>query len=132
MLFTDPRIILTARAGEGQKVYKFGDKVGEWQIVKFDSKTLTLSWHEKEVTKELAELVDNNPIAAPVQAAPPPVASTVTVLQNAPAKPSVDLGNSTKGCAPGDSSPNGTIADGMKKVIVAGPFGPSCHWEPVK
>lgn len=138
MMFSDPRIILTAHAGEGQKVYKFGDKVGDWEIVKFDSKTITLSWRDKEVTKDLADLVDNNPMAAPVQTAAPAAGGGgggVTVKGpggDVPAKPAGDYGNGTRSCAPGDSSPNGTVVDGMKKVVVANPFGVSCHWEPVK
>jgi hypothetical protein len=137
MMWADmPRVILTARTGEGQKVYKFGDKVGEWEIVKFDSKTITLSWNDKQVTKDLADLVDNNPIAAPVQTAAPAGAagSSATVLGGGAASPktTTDYGNGTRSCAPGDTSPNGTIQDGMKKVVVANPFGSSCHWEPVK
>jgi hypothetical protein len=137
MLFSDPRVILTARPGEGQKIYKFGDKVGDWEIVKFDSKTITLTWHDKEVTKELAELIDNNPIAAPVQTAAPASSGGggVTVKGDggaAAAKPAGDYGNGTRSCAPGDTSPNGTLVDGMKKVVVANPFGVSCHWEAAK
>jgi hypothetical protein len=138
MMFSDPRIILTAHTGEGQKVYKFGDKVGDWEIVKFDSKTITLSWRDKEVTKDLADLVDNNPMAAPVQTAAPAAAGGgggVTVKGSGgdvAAKPAGDYGNGTRSCAPGDSSPNGTVVDGMKKVVVANPFGVSCHWEPAK
>jgi len=137
MMWIDPRIILTAHAGEGQKIYKFGDKVGDWEIVKFDSKTITLSWHDKEVTKELAELVDNNPIAAPVQTPAPSSGGGggVKVVGSGggtEAKPVGDYGNGTRACAPGDTSPNGTVVDGFKKVVVANPFGVSCHWEPVK
>src|SRR5882724_9901969 len=56
MMFAEPRVILSMRGSEGQKIYKFGDKVGEWEIVKFDSKTITLKWMDKEVTKDLADL----------------------------------------------------------------------------
>ncbi len=134
MMFGEPRVILTARGTEGQKIYKFGDKVGDWEIVKFDAKTITLKWMDTEVTKDLSDLVDLNPVAAPVQAAAP-AASGVAVKggdTGGPAKPADSLGNGTRSCAPGDTSPNGTVVDGMKKVIVANPFGVSCHWEPVK
>jgi hypothetical protein len=136
MMIGDPRVILSPHTGGGQKIYKFGDKVGDWEIVKFDSKTITLKWNDKEFTKELADLVDNNPIAAPVQASGPEASASATVkgssASGAPGKPDLDLGNGTRSCAPGDNAPNGTIADGMKKVVVANPFGSSCHWEPAK
>ena len=135
MMFDAPRVILSMRGAQDQKIYKFGDKVGEWEIVKFDSKTITLKWMDTELTKALADLVDNNPMAAPVQAASAPAASGVTVVGGSASgtgRPATDLGNGTRGCAPGDTAANGTIADGMKKVVVANPFGVSCHWEPVK
>lgn len=129
----DARVILTDHPGAGQRNYKFGDTVGDWQIVKFDSKTITLKWHDKEFTKDLSDLVDNNPIA-PVQATQAPVASTAVVVKGDSSEaphPDIPLGNGTKSCAPGDTSPNGTVVDGMKKIVVANPFGTSCHWEAV-
>lgn len=80
---------------------------------------------DNEVTKDFAELADARS-TAPVE-----VASAAT-KPTKPVDPMPPLGNGARGCAPGDSSPNGTIVDGMKKVIVANVFGPSCHWEPVK
>ena len=136
MMFAEPRVILSARGGEGQKIYRFGDKVGEWEIVKFDAKTITLKWMDTEVTKDLADLVDNNPMAAVQATAAPAASSGVTVKgpesSGAPGRPADSLGNGTRACAPGDTAPNGQIVDGMKKVVVANPFGVSCHWEPVK
>lgn len=140
MMFGDPRVILTARGASDQKIYKFGDKVGEWEILKFDAKTITLKWMDTEVTKDLSDLVDATPIAAPVQAAAasaPTQGMGVKVIGGdsggGPGRPGeTALGNGTRGCSPGDTSPNGTVADGMKKVVVANPFGVSCHWEPAK
>jgi hypothetical protein len=130
------RVILSAPQGGSQKIYKFGDKVGEWEIVKFDSQTITLKWRDKEVTKGLADLVDNNPLAAPVQGSAPSSGSSSAAVvrgsEGGPSKPDIDLGNGTRSCAPGDTAASGTIVDGMKKIVVANPFGSSCHWEPVK
>ena len=139
MMFGEPRVILTARGGEGQKIYKFGDKVGDWEIVKFDSRTITLKWMETELTKDLSDLVELAPMVQPVQTASAPSAPSggVSVKGDStsgggPGRPGDSLGNGTKSCAPGDGAPNGTVSDGMKKVVVANPFGVSCHWEPAK
>ena len=137
MMFGEPRVILTARGGDQQKIYKFGDKVGDWEIVKFDAKTITLKWMDTELTKELSDLVDLAPMAAPVQqAAAPASAGGVSVKgggdTGGPGKPGLALGNGTNSCAPGDTSASGAVVDGMKKVVVANPFGVSCHWEPTK
>jgi hypothetical protein len=140
MMIGDPKILMAVKGGDGQKIYKPGDKVGDFEIVKFDSHMITLRWHDKEVTKELADLVDNAPTAppAPLAAPGPPSGGSSTGAKtlsgpSTAAKPGDDVfGNQTRACVAGDTSPNGTIQDGMKKVMVANPFGNSCHWEPVK
>jgi len=129
------RVILTPPAGGGQKIFKTGDKVGEWEIVTFDSKTITFKWLEKEVTKDLADLVDNNPMAPQQVQGPQGSTAAVVTVNNGgavAARPDIDLGNGTKSCAAGDTSPSGTVIDGMRKIVVSNPFGVSCHWEAVK
>jgi hypothetical protein len=50
----------------------------------------------------------------------------------APPVPGGDLSAGVKACQPGDSSPAGTVADGMRKVIMPTPFGSKCYWESEK
>ena len=102
MVGGNPRVILSVGA-EGQKIYGFGDRIGGWEIVKFDSKTISLKWLDKEIIRDFAELVDSSPVPVPVQVA------------NKPVEPAA-----------------GAVVDGMKKVCVASPFGNKCYWEPVK
>jgi hypothetical protein len=138
MLLGDPRVILTARAGDGQKIYKAGDKVGDYEIVAFDSKTIQFKWHDKEFKKDLADLVDNNPIGPPTNTgAPPPAAAsgaaTVKGADTANAPPAADPNaGATRICDPGDSTPAGTVKDGMRKVVSVTPFGSGCRWVPSK
>ena len=75
-----------------------------------------------------------NPQQAAAAAAPPvnaPSAPSAPELAK-PSKPIEGLAGGYKTCTPGDSSPAGTVADGYRKVLVATPFGNSCHWEEVK
>jgi hypothetical protein len=59
-----------------------------------------------------------------VELTPPPPAQ---------AAPGEDLGGrGISACQKGDTSPAGTTANGMRKVIKNNPFGASCYWEPVK
>lgn len=102
MLGGNPRVILSVGT-ESQKIYGFGDRIGGWEIVKFDSKTITLNWLDKEITRDFTELVDSSPVPVPVQVVNKPVESAA-----------------------------GAVSDGMKKVCVASPFGNKCYWEPVK
>jgi hypothetical protein len=132
-----PTVVLSERAGGEQKGYHPGDKIGEWKIVSVDSRYLVLGWNGKEFQKRLDELLDKTNLvaeAAPLQVAPPlPTGNTSTNLSNnTKTGPGVDMGNSTKGCIPGDPAPSGTVVDGMRKVITVTPFGGSCQWVSAK
>jgi hypothetical protein len=132
MLLGEPRILLTAKSGEGQKIYKIGDKVGEFEILAFDAKTIRLKWNDKEFQKDLADLVDLAP-ATQVAAAPPPAGSAVRGA-GTPSTAEPDKTNpyqSSRACDPGDNTPAGTIKDGMKVVRSVTPFGSGCRWVPV-
>jgi hypothetical protein len=104
-----------------------------------DSSYADFEWDGKEFKKRIDELIDRTPIA---QAAPPPasaaapatpVAAAAKTLSNAShAGPNLDLGAGFKSCYSDDSSPEGTVVDGMKKMITATPFGSNCRWEPSK
>ncbi len=149
MIFGDvpPTIILTAKNSKEQRGYQAGDTVGEFKIKSIDSTQVVFEWDGKEYPKEISELVDksiqpaqNNAPAASTQpmvtnAAP----SNEPVVNNAtPANasgPGIDMGGGYEACQPGDTSPEGTVSDGRKKVFVPSPFSPggkSCHWEAVK
>jgi hypothetical protein len=46
--------------------------------------------------------------------------------------PGKDVGGGYHTCLPGDTSPPGTVVDGLKKLVNTTPFGVTCRWEPVK
>lgn len=134
-----PTIVLSEKSGGAQKGYHPGDTIGPWKIVSVDTSYAEFEWDGKEFKKRIDELIDRNAIAeaappppsAPAQAAPPKPA-TQTLSSSSNSGPGVDTGGGFKACTPGDSSPNGTVVDGMKKVVTATPFGTGCTWEPVK
>jgi hypothetical protein len=111
--------------------YQPGDKVGEFKLVAVDNQELVLEWDGKTITKEVDEILDRSTAAPPTPgpaaaAAPPPAAALVA---KAPAAPGGDLNGGVKACQPGDTSPAGTVTDGMRKVIKPSPFGSKCYWE---
>ena len=142
MMLDPPRIILTAKMSEGQKIYKAGDKVGDYEIIAFDTKTIQLRWHDKDYTKELSELADANPGggAAPTTVeAPQPQGSstsgpTVSGVPTAASAASImDNPNAaSKPVEAGDTSPAGTMKDNFRKVCSISPFGSACRWVPVR
>jgi hypothetical protein len=132
-----PTVVLSEKAGGEQKGYHPGDKIGDWTIVSVDSRYLVLGWNGKEFTKRLDELLDKTNLVAeapPAQAAPaaPAASASTNLSNNAKTGPGLDMGNSTKGCIPGDPTPSGTVVDGMRKVITVTPFGGSCQWVSAK
>ncbi|HUO27618.1 MAG TPA: hypothetical protein VMU80_00270 [Bryobacteraceae bacterium] len=126
-----PIAVMSETAKAPHRDYRPGEKVGQFKLVAVDRDEITFEWDGKTITKNVEELLDRNaappanaaPAAAAAAPKPPPVAS-------APAAPGVDLGRGVHACAPGDSSPAGTVTDGMRKVIKGTPFGKSCYWEP--
>ena len=136
-----PTIVLSEKAGGPQKGYHPGDTIGPWKVVSIDSSYADFEWDGKEFKKRIDELIDQTPIAqiappspAPAAAPQPPVMPAVQTLSSASSSPQVgqSTGGGYRACVPGDSAPNGTIVDGMRKVVTATPFGAGCTWEPVK
>ena len=47
-------------------------------------------------------------------------------------EPGVKLGDGLANCQANDPAPDGTIVNGMRKVVRQTPFGAACSWEAVK
>lgn len=137
-----PTIVLSEKEGGPQKGYHPGDTIGPWKIVSVDNSYADFEWDGKDFKKRLDELIDRAPIQASAQAAAPaatarpaePPKSAAQSLSNSSSHsgPGQDTGGGTKACFSDDSSPDGTVVDGMKKVVNTTPFGTVCHWEPAK
>jgi hypothetical protein len=131
-----PTIVLSDRANGTQKGYHPGDTIGQWKLVALDNSYVNFEWDGKEFKKRIDELIDRTPIpvaAAPAGNTPAPAAkpaASTSLSSDKKSGPGIDLGGGQKGCVAGDSDPDGTVMDGMKKVVVATPFGNNCHWEP--
>jgi hypothetical protein len=135
-----PTIVLSEKANGPQKGYHPGDTIGPWTVVSVDSSYADFEWDGKEFKKRIDELIDRTPIAevsAPAAAnvagkAAPAPASTQSLSNASHSGPAADVGAGFKACYSDDSSPNGAVVDGMKKVVTATPFGSNCHWETAK
>jgi hypothetical protein len=132
-----PTAILSVKSGAEHRGYKPGEKIGEFKVVALNNKEIVFEWEGKYLKKSFEELADRRPAVAsapeqPAQpaAAPPPQQQATTIGKAE--GPGADMGNSTRACVPGDTSPPGTVKDGLKKVVTKTPFGDSCRWEPAK
>lgn len=132
-----PTIVLSEKSGGEQKGYHPGDTIGPWKLVSVDKSYVDFEWDGKHFKKRIDELIDRAPVAEaaappPAQAAqetPPPKPATQSLSEGSHTGPGKDVGGGFKTCYADDNSPDGTIADGMKKVYTVTPFGRSCHWE---
>lgn len=137
MTLGEPGIILSEKPGAEQRTYHAGDKVGPFKLVAFDSSTVQLDWDGEKVNKRLQDLWEKGEAPAPggaAGAAPPPPSSVSTANAPAPSPlgPGIDIGGGFKSCQANDSTPSGTVQDGLRKVVLQTPFGRSCRWEPAK
>ncbi len=119
-----------------------GEKIGEFELAGLTRDEISFQWEDKTVTRSVSEMIYHAQEQAP---APQHQAAAAATPANAPSasavgaassgKPAANiegLAGGYKTCSPGDNSPAGTVADGYRKVLVATPFGNSCHWEEVK
>ncbi len=143
MAIGDPVVFLSIDSKGDQKSYRAGEKVGPFELVKFDRDQITLAWGGKTIERKLRDLAPKEEAAAQTKAAAAaatpassgPVALGSATNLAADKKDSVlgtDTGAGNFTCVAGDTSPAGTVKDGYKKNITHGMFGEVCFWEKVK
>jgi hypothetical protein len=123
-----PLAIMSVGPKGPHRDYQPGDKVGEFKLLAVTNEELVLEWDGKTITKKVDEILDrgtpapSGPVAAakPASLAPPPKPAEA---------PGGDVAGGIKACQPGDTTPAGTVTDGMRKVIKTSPFGTKCYWE---
>jgi hypothetical protein len=135
-----PTAIMSEKAGTQHRDFRAGDQVGEFKLVAFDEQEIVLEWDGKTISKRLDELADHGAPPAPqpaspasgASAAPPPPQAQASAAAPVAPGPGMDSGRGISSCVQADTSPSGTVAGGMRKVIKATLFGKSCYWEPLK
>jgi len=133
-----PIVMMSDKPGARHRGVRPGETIGEFKLVSVNSEELTLAFEDRTVNKKLQELIDRNggesgsaqgqgtPSSAPTPAAaaaPAPVGKS---------EPNAKLSETTATCQTNDPSPDGTVVNGMRKVVRHTPFGDSCIWEAVK
>lgn len=143
MNFGGPSVILTEKPGGPQRAYRPGEQIGAFKLVSVNEREIVFDWDGNKVPRPLDELIQQGrkqagqTEASVAPAAPAPAgASTSVVAANAGSTakgtPGADVGGGYRACQPGDTTPAGTVVDGMRKIIAQTPFGGSCRWEAVK
>jgi hypothetical protein len=152
------KALMAERVGAGSKSVHAGDSIGEFKIIALDAQSVTFTWEDKEVHKQIDDLMDRSGRNAPAGPAPLPnvAAAPANNMQpgvpqfqqpqqpnNPPPPPNASgtaamggeigaPGHSERACRQGDNTPAGTVVDGYKKVLVSTPFGTNCRWTPAQ
>ncbi len=128
-----PMAIMSENAKAPHRDYQPGDEIGPFKLVALNDDELTLEWDGQTITKKFDEILYRGQppqsAASPTPTAATPAAAPPPPVTKAAAAPGGDLSPGMKACQPGDTSPAGTVADGMRKVIRSSPFGSRCYWE---
>lgn len=157
----DPAIFLSTNGGV-QKTYHTGEQVGDkdkYTILGFDQEKIKLGFNDETVEKKLDDLRPKEPERSRGQSfegmatggRPPtmlqggnaggntqslsPASNSSSLTDDAAKKDEVvgaPYGGGFYACVAGDSTPDGGVKDGKRKVISHTLFGQTCHWETVK
>jgi hypothetical protein len=137
----DGPIAIMSKTGSGtQEEVRAGGMIGEFKLLDFNLKEITLEWDGRVIHKRAEDMPKQE--GSPRPAADFAGSSGIAVMPGVasgplPAPklsemgPGADTGNTFRPCQAGDSSPNGAVADGYRKVVRATMFGNECHWEAV-
>jgi hypothetical protein len=135
----DPTIVLSEKSGGRQRGYRAGESIGPFKVVAVKDGNVVFEWEGQQIERRVEDILVRSAPAieatpAPPSNAAPAAAPATTVLSSETAKaaPGVELRQQERACNPGDTSPPGSVVDGMRKVVTKTPFGDSCRWVPVK
>jgi hypothetical protein len=131
-----PFVLLVEKPGMPEKDIKPGETIGQFKLVDVTTSDITFAWtfNGAVVRRSLDSMIDRSAVAAtPASAA----ADSRSAPPPEPVKSALGAGAMTgfgfKECQANDSSPEGTVDNGYRKILVSnGPFGKSCRWDPVK
>lgn len=131
-----PMVFLSVNSGAPQQATAPGEMIGPFKLVDVTRQDLTLEWNGEMVRKSLDELTSTT-AAPPVEAssgrteAPTPQVQAKVEAPTAKG-PGGDAFNESKLCQPNDTTPFGTVQDGLRKTEIKTPFGSTCLWDPEK
>jgi len=106
---------------------RINEVVGDFKVLGITPQVISFEWDGKRIDRNVEELLARAPV--PAASAIPVAGESQPEPPPASARPTpVAMGAGIRGCARGDKSPPGTIADGYKKISEPTPFGDACRW----
>jgi hypothetical protein len=129
---------MSVNAASPYEMIRPGETIGQFKLLSVNEKEIELEWHGKTIHKLAEELADNSQASGdqPQAAGAARSAAAAPVTYQPPEAPS-EKGPGpqnqfgTANCQTDDSTPFGTVRDGMRKTERVTPFGRICLWESV-
>ncbi|MGA2271641.1 MAG: hypothetical protein ABSH44_24525 [Bryobacteraceae bacterium] len=129
-----PAAILSLNATSPQVEIHPGEVLGQFKLVDVNTQEIALEWDGKVIRRTVDEILDRGgqqTVAGSGTPAPaPPPAPRPTVVPSA-LGPGEDTGRGYSTCQPSDSTPVGSVVNGLRKMSIKTPFGEVCRWDPV-
>ena len=138
-----PVALITENNTPGHEEVHAGEMIGEFKLLAFDRKEMTLEWEGKVLHKRLND-GGSERAQAPARPAPGPAPLDYGVVpgQAAPQQaaeptrqqdlgPGVQLTDSVRACVAGDTAAPGTVNGGYVKQLNNSPMGTQCIWRAI-
>lgn len=131
----DGPVALLSTGNSGPQAIHPGEMIGPFRLIDVTKTDIVFEWDGQLIKKSVDEILVKS--AAPQvaannsgPAAPPMAAPTPPPVQK-PLGPGPTNQFGVSPCQPNDSTPEGTIQNGLRKTLRPTPFGSACVWEPV-
>jgi hypothetical protein len=134
-----PTAFMSITATSPYEPIRPGETIGQFKLLSVNEKEIELEWHGKKVRKAVDEMLDNSQSGSS-QAQADAGAPRTGVAAPAPVQQVVEGPKSegehfdnfgTASCQQGDTTPDGTVKNGYRKIHRQTPFGNICMWEKV-
>lgn len=148
MDFGDPQgpiALVTETTSPRHQEFHAGEKIGEFKLLAFDRREMTLEWEGKTLHKLLNDSEPEKSAPKPQAGGVEPLVQNGVVPGQAPEQqqqveqprqndlgPGPQMTDTVKACQAGDTSAAGTVNGGFRKEINVSPMGPQCLWRAVK
>lgn len=149
-LGSGPFALMTEAGKDGYQYVHAGQMIGPFKLLSFNRKEFAVEWEGKEIHKRLGDMNGEKPkangqaaaAAAAMDAfkpapgvipgqAPADNAQQAQPVQGQALGPGVQMTDTERACQAGDSTPDGAVSGGYRKVHDMNPLGSRCVWRAV-
>ncbi len=130
-----PLVMLSETPGKPHRAYVPGEKVGEYKLISATNEEIVLEFDGRQVKKRIDELADRSgkEESQHARSEAPAERPGRRIARPSPlGRSGKPITGDIRACVPGDTTPPGTVINGLRKIVNDTPFGKACRWEPVR